>query len=189
MNIGAALGTAEYMIFMNGGDTFVTDACVSRLVDLLAVSGSRWGYGASRLVEGGRPVQAHLFHPFSEKRLRLGIDSIPMQSTILRRDLFDELGGFRTTSGIAADQEFFLRAASLTQPAVLWEILAERSTGGVSWGRPSRAFPMDMRRFRREMGGPLGGSDASDLLITAAVIARQRLAAAVSSITASSSRS
>lgn len=181
MNIGASLGSAEYLIFMNGGDVFVTEDGISRLVRLVERSFSRWGYAASRVAENGQPVLAHLFHPFSASRLRLGMNSVPMQSTILRRDLYEELGGFETGSGIAADQQFFLKAASVAEPAVLWEILAERSTGGVSWGRPVRAFPLDMRQYRQSVGGPVGGNQASDLLATSAVIAWQGLARAVAS--------
>jgi glycosyltransferase involved in cell wall biosynthesis len=180
MNISASAGNAPLIVFMNSGDTFATEHSLLEMVQLIALADRDFAYGASSIVDAGSEVAVHQFSPFSLRRLRLGIDSIPMQSTILTRSLFDRLGGFRGDAGLAADQEFFYRAARVRSPVVADAVFSIRTAGGVSWQRPARAFPQDMRTYRRRERDLICGNTLVDTAITGTVIARQFVADKIS---------
>ena len=177
MNKGLARCTGEYVLFMNGGDSFATPDSLGALVAAADAAGS-WAYGATDMHEEddeGGALETHRFVPFSARRLTLGLNSVPMQSALLRTADCRALGGFDITSGLAADQQFFYRLSLRRRPVVVDEVTARRTVGGISWAQPAHAFPLDMRRYRLAEGRPVAASALLDGAVTAAVITRQAL--------------
>jgi glycosyltransferase involved in cell wall biosynthesis len=177
MNKGASMGAGKVLVFMNSGDRFASPHSLENLLSLHDDLDLSWGYGIARIVdEQKRPIALHAFHPYARSALVMGVHSVPHQAAYITRALFERLGGYRPDGGIAADQEMFVRAAMVVMPRLLWEVVAERSAGGVTWGRKPSQFALDMRRFRINNDIRWRHSRTLDNALTLAVAAWKTLA-------------
>ena len=91
--------------------------------DAVAGQGSArdvWGYGRDNLVGLGR-VRSPM--PFSLRKFLAGWQVIPHQASFFGSSLVEKIGGYDVNFGVAADQEFILRAALLRQP-IKFKIIA-----------------------------------------------------------------
>jgi hypothetical protein len=91
------------------------------------------------------------------------------------RTLYDRIGPYREDLGTAADQEFFLRAASVMEPAVIPGFVAAFEAGGVSQEEGIIGRELVWHRLRLASGTAFGGFGATDALVTVYLLVRQIL--------------
>jgi glycosyltransferase involved in cell wall biosynthesis len=107
MNKGIAAATGEYCLFLNSGDFLIEKMILEKLFgsspDADIVSCNVLKIRPSnkyRRVTSPETVSLH----------KLCIHSLPHQATLIRRELFKEIGMYTETFRIASDWEFFLKA-------------------------------------------------------------------------------
>ncbi|WP_282027547.1 glycosyltransferase family 2 protein [Ruegeria faecimaris] len=106
MNKGAEAAQGEYLLFLNSDDSLASDGILNTLADLLAESRPDFLYGSTlRKYEDGSESR--------EKRMSLKaiLQRMPFchNSVLLRRDVFQALGGHDTQFRVAADYDLMLR--------------------------------------------------------------------------------
>jgi glycosyltransferase involved in cell wall biosynthesis len=149
MNDGAAMAGGEFLLFLNAGDVFASADILAFFVEQDDGSWD-WGYGCARLVDASGRLEALLaLVPFSERRLALGLGTIPHQATIMRLRKFEELGGFDERLGLSSDQDLLLRAAADAYPRVWLEFIADFEGGGLGSTQSPSAHARHMHAARR----------------------------------------
>jgi len=106
MNLGAASSSGEYLIFWNAGDTCTSTVVLSRLVDHLRFTSSKWG-----IVQGvfdWREPQKMSPRNLRNFVLQLG-GYISHQTVYVRKLEFMSLGGFDSNFKVAADTKMITR--------------------------------------------------------------------------------
>jgi glycosyltransferase involved in cell wall biosynthesis len=148
MNQGIARASGDLLWFMHSSDCFPDPDAVADAVE--AISGHAvaprdvWGYGMDNLVGLGR-VRSPM--PFNIRKFLAGWQVIPHQASFYGSSLVSKLVGYDLDFGIAADQEFILRAASLCEPITIRRVLCDFDTDGVGTNRPPNEVFNDLRRM------------------------------------------
>jgi glycosyltransferase involved in cell wall biosynthesis len=182
MNAGIQSTSAPMILVLNGGDQLLPGALRS-VSDDYKLHGWRWAYGDTEVRDpSGRLMGHETFTPFSRSTFRAGLNYIPHQSAYVTRNLYEEVGLYREDLGIGADQEFFLRASLVAEPAQLPRILAIFETGGVSSQEGLISREISWHRMRLASNTAFGSHPATELAATAMLIARQFLIRAVRKI-------
>ena len=158
MNQGIAHASGDLLWFMHSADLFSDPDAVAQAVESISGNGSArevWGFGMDNLVGLGR-VRGPI--PFRIRKFLAGWQVVPHQASFFGSSLVGKLGGYDLDFGMAADQEFILRAALLREPITIRRVLCEFDTTGVGSHRePSDIFG-DLRRMCDLHGRyPLGG--------------------------------
>ena len=158
MNQGISHASGDLLWFMHSGDVFPDSGAVAAAAEAIAGNGQPrevWGYGMDNLVGLGR-VRAPM--PFSLRKFLAGLQVIPHQASFFGASLVSKLGGYDLDFGIAADQEFILRAALLREPITIRRVLCDFDTSGVGTNRPPSVVFNDLRRMWDMHGRyPFGG--------------------------------
>ncbi|ORJ57967.1 glycosyltransferase family 2 protein [Mycobacterium simiae] len=162
MNQGIARASGDVLWFMHSSDCFPDQDAVADAINAISGQGpvrEVWGYGMDNLVGLGR-VRSPM--PFSLRKFLAGWQVIPHQASFYGSSVIEQLGGYDLDFGIAADQEFILRAALLREPVTIRRVLCDFDTTGVGTNRaPSEVFD-DLRRMWDMHGRyPLGGRRVS----------------------------
>lgn len=162
MNQGIARASGDVLWFMHSSDCFPDPDAVADAINAISGQGpvrEVWGYGMDNLVGLGR-VRSPM--PFSLRKFLAGWQVIPHQASFYGSSVIEQLGGYDLDFGIAADQEFILRAALLREPVTIRRVLCDFDTTGVGTNRaPSEVFD-DLRRMWDMHGRyPLGGRRVS----------------------------
>lgn len=162
MNQGIARTSGDVLWFMHSSDCFPDQDAVADAINAISGQGpvrEVWGYGMDNLVGLGR-VRSPM--PFSLRKFLAGWQVIPHQASFYGSSVIEQLGGYDLDFGIAADQEFILRAALLREPVTIRRVLCDFDTTGVGTNRaPSEVFD-DLRRMWDMHGRyPLGGRRVS----------------------------
>lgn len=162
MNQGIAHATGDLLWFMHSSDCFSDPDAVAEVVAAISGHGPArevWGYGLENLVGLGR-VRGPI--PFNMRKLLAGWQTVPHQASFFGSSLVSKLGGYDLDFGIAADQEFILRAALVREPITIRRVLSDFDTSGVGTHRPPGDVFRDLRRLWDLHGRyPLGGRRAS----------------------------
>ena len=98
---------------------------VAQAVEALSGKGpvsELWGFGMDRLVGLDR-VRGPI--PFSLRKFLAGKQVVPHQASFFGSSLVAKIGGYDLDFGIAADQEFILRAALVCEPVTIRCVLCE----------------------------------------------------------------
>ncbi|ORV64769.1 glycosyltransferase [Mycobacterium europaeum] len=158
MNQGIAHASGDLLWFMHSGDCFSDPDAVAQAVEAIAEQGPArevWGFGMDNLVGLGR-VRGPI--PFSLRKFLAGLQVVPHQASFFGSSLVRELGGYDLDFGVAADQEFILRAALLRPPITIRRVLCDFDTTGVGTNRHPSVVFYDLRRMWDLHGRyPLGG--------------------------------
>jgi glycosyltransferase involved in cell wall biosynthesis len=166
MNQGIAHASGDLLWFMHSGDYFSDPDAVAQVVEAISGHGPArdvWGYGIQKLVgihSNRRPWGGPM--PFNMSKFLAGW-WIPHQGAFFGSSLVSKLGGYLPDYGIAADQEFMLRAALLRAPITVRRVVCAFDTGGVSTKRPQSEHFRDYVRLcdlYREYE-PIGGRRVS----------------------------
>lgn len=174
MNKGSALATGRWVQFLNAGDSLCSPETLQQVSLWTSSSERRWGFGAARNIDdSGVATGLQCPSPFSIVGLAHGHLTVPHQATFMRRSLMGELGDFLVAQGMAADQEYILRAARVGEPfEMVWPVVDFR-LGGAGMGHPVGHFTRSMRRYRRISATPRATSPVRDAAIDGYVIAKE----------------
>jgi hypothetical protein len=147
---------------MHSGDRFADPDAVALVAESISGHGSArelWGFGMDYLL-GLDLVRAPI--PFSLRKFLAGRQVVPHQASFFGSSLVAKMGGYDLDFGIAADQEFILRAALLREPITIKRVLCEFDTTGVGSNRTPNVVFGDLRRMWDLHGRyPLGGRRTS----------------------------
>lgn len=106
MNKGIRMASGEYLLFLNAGDTFITN---NSLLELFSFP---WKgdflYADVRIVDRFRSREKQ--YPPTISPLFLYIDTICHQTQVIRRDLFSKIGMYDIRTKIVADYDFLVKA-------------------------------------------------------------------------------
>jgi glycosyltransferase involved in cell wall biosynthesis len=172
MNKGAALASGDLIVFLNGGDRFPRHYTAAEVVADWVERQWDWAYGVTALVTAdGAVSRIHQMAPFSKVRLGLGLAAVPHQAAWMRTSLFSDLGGFRVSSGLSADMDLCWRAALVSQPRLLPEILSLAEEGGVSAHQGPGYYARAMRKNVKHSGASVLGVRWLDPIASAGVVA------------------
>jgi glycosyltransferase involved in cell wall biosynthesis len=105
MNKGIARAQGEYLFFLNGGDYLADDGTLSRIFS--TPLDADFVYGDITVIGGERPEL--LVMPSKITAEFLYRKTIPHQSTLTKKDLFERAGTYDERFKIVADYEFILR--------------------------------------------------------------------------------
>jgi glycosyltransferase involved in cell wall biosynthesis len=162
MNQGIAHASGDLLWFMHSGDRFSDPDAIGQAVDAISGRGPAsevWGFGMDNLIGLGR-VRGPI--PFSLRKFLAGWQVVPHQASFFGSSLVDKLGGYDLDFGVAADQEFILRAALLREPITIERVLCDFDTTGVGTNRhPSVVFHDLRRMWDLHSRYPVGGRRAS----------------------------
>lgn len=175
MNKGAGMSTGTLLWFMHSGDVFEDAGTVGFVAESYEAEKWRWGYGLSRLVSGDDEAHEALgvvgTVPFSLGRFALGGRVIPHQAAVVERALHEELGGYDVDFGLAADQFYLLRAATVAPPRVWPRFLCRFDITGAGSSRKIWHHYRDMSRGRARAGLTLTPSRTLDNVLSAGAAA------------------
>jgi glycosyltransferase involved in cell wall biosynthesis len=161
MNKGFRRAAAPWVQYLNAGDTYASDDSLQILCAALAATDRRWLVARTAfLLPDGAVGSVSTNVPHRRWRHALGLSMHAHPSTVMRRDLLEELDGFETQAfGSAADFDVVLRAGLVAgDPANLDVVVAHFAPGGVSAQQVERVPRLlhEIRRRRLRLG-LLGG--------------------------------
>jgi glycosyltransferase involved in cell wall biosynthesis len=107
MNKGICLSNSEYVCFLNGGDYFAENNVLERIFENKTDSDIIYGDLTFCLMSGRKYTKKC---PDKISQYYLMSDSIPHPGTLIKRELFNEIGLYFENYKVTSDYEFFLRA-------------------------------------------------------------------------------
>lgn len=168
MNIGTARANGELIIYMNSGDVFHDSSTVEKIVSRYAKSRFAWAYGLSNIVGPSGTVAVGGRIPFNHARFVIGGHVIPHQATIFSRSIVEAVGQYRIDIGLAADQEYMMRASMIKAPEGIADVLCDFDASGVGSARGAFHHYRDVARARKGLNVSVTGSRYLDLLMSTA---------------------
>ncbi|NDW10317.1 glycosyltransferase family 2 protein [Dysgonomonas sp. 520] len=132
MNKGIKLAKGKYCLFLNSGDSFVSDDVLQNIFEQTDYSSpfingnqvNDWGDHKSTVKNKGRDLTLYDFYA----------GTIKHQATFIRRDLFDKYGLYDESLKIVSDWKFFLEVIGLhnEQPTFVDIDIVNFSWDGIS---------------------------------------------------------
>lgn len=152
MNKGVKMASGDVVWFMHSSDQFADDRTVSYVAQQITEHSEpfHWAYGLSAIVKDGHAIGVGGQVPFNVSRFLLGGKIIPHQATVYSRQFFDDLRGYRTDFGLAADQEFMVRCLRRSYPSVWPRVLCIFDGHGAGSTRGLRDHFKDMTKARKD---------------------------------------
>ena len=174
MNKGTSLSTGDYIMWLNAGDTLVSNRSLTRLEEILD-SAPTWAIVGARHMRGGagRPFQIPNL-PHVWWRHALGRQPHCHQACIFSRTLVDVLGGYSEAYGLFGDFDFIMRAGMVHPPLEVPEVLVEYEGGGIS-NNESESIPMTLHRSRTDRLGLTGAVRKLDAIYSWVMMVRYRV--------------
>jgi glycosyltransferase involved in cell wall biosynthesis len=174
MNTGIRKTSAPLVLVLNGGDQLMPEV-LGQVVGDHRARGWLWVYGGTEGRDKDDRIISHYDRPITRNSFRAGVRIVPHQTAYVARELYDRLGLYREDLGTAADQEFFLRALRVAEPARLPGILAAVESGGISTQGGMLRREVAWHRLRLASNMAFGGHAVPDAVVTALLMARQLL--------------
>ncbi len=154
MNRAAAAASGTYLSFLNTDDDYHDPAALAELVRELERTGADYGFAPIRRIRrdgSARTVPPKMYSIFAR---------MPYchQSLVVRRDVFESMGGYDTAFRIVADHDFALRLYLGGHPYVRGDrAFATFRSGGVS--RDKERNHAERARIFRKLYPPCPGAD------------------------------
>jgi len=184
MNAGLENAGAEYVYYLNAGDTFSErDTLKNILSGLHDAPGLAWAFGAVEFFDtsGNSLAEPSWSYEFERRRLFARGLFPAHQGVVARTDVLRELGGFDESYTVAADYKLILQLSICAAP-IRWDWpIARFQQGGTStqrWWTAIREF----HRARSEVFRVSGQRRFAESLDTARHSARSFAARAIGSI-------
>ena len=177
MNKGLLRCTSDLVWLLHGGDSLAHLDVIGQVLLSYAQHDWLWAYGDAVISStGNQPDRVWTRKETSTWRYSLGGLAIPHQATVMTRGLVARLGEYSTSFGLAADQEYMLRAHRVSAPAKLDGQLVVFDAGGAGSSRPTWAHFLDMRRARRNSGTKVPFDALLTILVLVTGLARAAVA-------------
>lgn len=147
MNKGIAKAKGEYINFMNSGDCFAFSSTLEKVFSLNYHEDILFGYMMRKTIDG-------IPHNIPSMKSTLYwedfyFDTLPHQSSYIKRELFDRLGGYDETYPRLADWKWFMYAIVKEKATYhfIQDKLSVYECGGISEDEYMR---VDLARLRKE---------------------------------------
>jgi glycosyltransferase involved in cell wall biosynthesis len=152
MNQGIAHASGDLLWFMHSGDCFSDPDAVAHVANAISCRGSArdvWGYGMQNLItpNGRRHGRPWGPMPFNMRKFLAGRATVPHQAAFFGSSLVSRLGSYDLDFGVAADQQFILRAALLQRPITIERVVCDFDLTGAGSVRHIREHFRDFRRL------------------------------------------
>ncbi len=141
-NLALYMASGEWVVFLNGGDTFSN-------ADVLATLQPRLRADLDIVTGRARDrLAGNLFprDPFFKARR---VDQVAHQASVFRRALFERHGGYSPDFKIRMDFEWMLRVDKKVRVEWIDEVLADFEGGGLSSINPVRSCREELEALRR----------------------------------------
>ena len=137
MRKGVVCSSGKFIAFLNAGDIYINEQVVERLLGFIKTQGNEevQAFYGNKLYQNQRGEITRYWRPGRFHRLKYLYGWMtPHQSTIVRANLYSELGSFRTDLRIAADYELMFRffVKQKISPVYLETDIVLMQAGGVS---------------------------------------------------------
>lgn len=158
MNTGLVRASGQYSLFLNAGDTILSDESLERVRKSLVDLGEPpWAYADVAMSSDlGQFFVPSPWHFESERKHLFARGRFPChQGTFAKTEILLSLGGFNSDYEIAGDYELFLRLSEQFPHSELPFAVAQFSPGGASsshWLRGIKEF----HQARRKVFAPTG---------------------------------
>jgi len=150
MNLGASLSRGKYILFMNSGDRF-TSSGIENASNLANESDVEWMVaGAVAVNSNYQPMWSWVLPSEKSNGFKYGFRSFCHQSTFVRRDVFNYIGGFQTDS-LFSDWQVSLKLSKLFKPFRTDQKIAEYLVGGLSVQQTHRYWAMQICKLRADL--------------------------------------
>ena len=161
-NVGAQAATAPWLAFLDSDDLWLPGKLQLQL-DALEASGAGWCYGACELLAPSgdvTPIRAGQFLPLSGDildDLLAGRTGAYIGTLVVRRELFEKVGGFEESLANREDFDFELRLAAIAEAVAVPEVVTRvrehegRRTGDLAF--PHERTALVYERFRKRFPG------------------------------------
>lgn len=132
-NEGIQHGQGTLILFLNSGDTLITDDVTQRVVDSYAQDKWLWATGETISLSRHRYLKRHCKQPqvWRETSFWYG-NPVCHQSTFYSRQLIEKIGLYREDLSMGMDYEYNIRANLIAHPTLLHFPIAYYDTTGVS---------------------------------------------------------
>ena len=147
-NNGINRSTGDIVLFLNSGDSLVTDDVIDRVIQSYSEGQWLWAAGETISVNKSGSLQKYRPQPqtWDSKRFLYG-NPVCHQSTFYSRDLLDRVGLYNESLSIGMDYDYNVRANLIANPTLLYFPVAYYDTTGVSSLRVFKQF-RNHRRLR-----------------------------------------
>jgi glycosyltransferase involved in cell wall biosynthesis len=124
INRGFRLGSGSILAFLNADDVYARDAVTRGVAELARRPEAGVVYGRADLIdENGREIGRYPVEPFEAASLAQRC-FIAQPATFIRRDAYDQVGGFDPTLHFAFDYDFWIRLSRLRPFVMIDAVLA-----------------------------------------------------------------
>lgn len=131
MNFALKMLPGHRVLFLNAGDTFVSEDALAHLANAMSVE-CDWVFGGFIVTNFLGVKKSLVPTKFSIAQQLYARDYVCHQSVLARSDFLRQIGGFDETLAIAADWDLLCRASLVSRPESATKIIVEFARGGAA---------------------------------------------------------
>lgn len=132
-NEGIKHSQGALILFLNSGDTLITDDVIERVVESYTQHEWLWATGETISLSRNKHLQRHCKQPSAWRETLFWYGNpVCHQSTFYSRKLIDKIGLYREDLSMGMDYEYNIRANLIAHPTLLYFPIAYYDTTGVS---------------------------------------------------------